>query len=117
MDYICQSKLEQLTESEKTSCEGLISRNEAKEKLIKMAKNKTPGNDGLTVEFYETFWPLVSKYMIDCFNASYNDECMSVSQRQGVIKLIPKPNKDKLKLSNWRPITLIMLMQKYFQNV
>ena len=45
--------------------------------------------------------------MIDSFNASYNDECMSVSQRQEVIQLIPKPNKDKLKLGNWRPITLI----------
>ena len=65
MEYICQSRLEQLTESEKASSEGCISCNEAKEELIKMAKNKTPGNDGITVEFYEVFWPLVSKYMID----------------------------------------------------
>ena len=107
MDYINQSKLEQLTDSEKASCEGIISCNEAKEEVSKMAKNKTPGNDALTVEFYETFWPLISKFMVDSFNAAYSDQCMSVSQNQGVIKVIPKPNKDKLILSNWRPITLI----------
>ena len=71
MEYICQSRLEQLTESEKAACEGCISCNEARiEELIKMAKNKTPGNDGITVEFYEVFWSLVSKYLIACHKAA-----------------------------------------------
>ena len=32
---------------------------------------------------------------------------MSVSQRQGTIKLIPKPDRDRHILGNWRPITLL----------
>ena len=72
-----------------------------------MTRNKTPGNDGLTAEFHETFWPVVSRFMVDSFNAAYSDQCMSVSQKQGVIKLIPKAKTVKLILGNWRPITLI----------
>ena len=107
MDYINQSKLEQLTYSEKPSCKGTLTCDEAKEELFKMSRNKTPGNDGLTAEFYETFWLVVTKFMVDSFNGADSDQCMSVSQKQGVIKLIPKANKDKLVLGNWRPITLI----------
>ena len=40
-------------------------------------KNKTPGNDGLTKEFYETFW--------DELKTSIKLSISSVSQRQAVI--------------------------------
>ena len=100
MNYNNQSKLHQLTDSEKASCEGPVTCDEVKEELSKMTRNKTPGNDGLTAEFHETFWPVVSRFMVDSFNAAYSDQCMSVSQKQGVIKLIPKANKDKL--NTWK---------------
>ncbi len=32
---------------------------------------------------------------------------LSISQRQGLITLIPKKGKDLLKLKNWRPLTLL----------
>ena len=32
---------------------------------------------------------------------------MSISQKRGVISLLPKNNKDTLLLKNWRPITLL----------
>ena len=59
------------------------------------------------MEFYEAFWHLVSQHLVAAFNSAYEDKIMSVSQRQGVIKLIPKPKKEKQELGNWRPITLI----------
>ena len=59
------------------------------------------------MEFYEKFWPLISKQLVDSFNFAYENNLMSVSQRQGTIKLIPKPNKDKILLNNWSPITLL----------
>ena len=75
--------------------------------MLNMARNKTPGNDGLTIELYDKFWPLISKQLVDSFNFAYENNLMSVSQRQGNIKFIPKPNKDTLLLNNWRPITLL----------
>ena len=96
-----------LTEEERDLCEGQITCSEARAEMLNMARNKTPGNDGLTIEFYEKCWPLISKQLVDSFNFAYENNLMSVSQRQGTIKLIPKPNKDKLLLNNWRPITLL----------
>ena len=37
---------------------------------------------------------------------------MCTSQRQAIIKLLEKPNKDKGYISNWRPISLLNLDQK-----
>ena len=37
-------------------CEGELTEKEVKDALNKMENNKTPGNDGLTKEFFETFW-------------------------------------------------------------
>ena len=28
--------------------------------------NKTPGNDGIPMEFYKNFWPLISELFIQC---------------------------------------------------
>ena len=33
---------------------------------------------------------------------------MSISQRRGVISLLPKEDANLLKLANWRPITLLL---------
>ena len=40
---------------------------------------------------------------VDC---AKNDE-LTVSMKQGLISLIPKPSKDLLYLDNWRPVTLL----------
>ena len=37
---------------------------------------------------------------------------MSISQRRGVISLLPKKNKDTLPLKNWHPITLLNIDYK-----
>ena len=72
-----------------------------------LQKNKTPGSDGLTAEFYLCFWNDVVGPSIDCYNDAYQKGEMSISQRRGVISLIPKKNKDNLLLKNWRPISLL----------
>ena len=44
-------------------------------------KNKTPGNDGLTVEFYLAFWPLVGKCLVECLNFAHRHGELSTSQK------------------------------------
>ena len=74
--------------------------------------NKTLGTDGLTAEFYLRFWIDISGPLIDCLNHSALLEELSISQRRGIISLIPKKNKDPLLLKNWRPITLLNIDYK-----
>ena len=77
-------------------------------KLYKRLKTeKSPGNDGLTAEFYQVFWPTLGHLLVDSLNSSYEKGELANSQRQGIIKLIEKKNKDKRYVANWRPISLL----------
>jgi len=97
----------EIDEINKETCEGLLSLYECELALKEMCNNKSPGSDGLTVEFYKLFWKDVKTYFTDSLNYSFQTGNFTTLQRQGIISLIPKPNKDLEELSNWRPITLL----------
>ena len=78
------------------------------------SKNKSPGNDGLTVEFYEKYWNLISEQLLKSFNESTEMGEMSASQKQSIITLLEKEGKDKLLPKNWRPISLMNFDTKLF---
>ena len=80
--------------------------------LKSFKKNKTPGNNGLTVEFYLTFWPLEGKCLVECLNFAHCHGDLSTSQKQAMITLIEKKHKDKRLLQNWRTISLINMVVK-----
>ena len=92
---------------EQEECEGLLTETECLESLKSMEPNKSPGTDGLPAEFYKRFWSDVNPYLINALNNSYEKGLLSVSQRRGLISLIPKKNKPTDQLKNWRPITLL----------
>ena len=55
-----------------------------------MNNNKSPGNDGLSKEFYICFFEKLADPLIQAFNQSFVDGEMSNSQRQAMITLIKK---------------------------
>ena len=75
--------------------------------LSKFPNGKTPGNDGLTPEFYKKFWNLLGTLMTDFLNYSYIHGELSNSQKQAIIRLIEKKGKDRRYIKNWRPISLL----------
>ena len=79
--------------------------------------DKTPGDDGFTKEFYETFFELVGVSLLDSFNDAFKEEKMSVFQRRGVITLIPKDENDLTVLSSWRLITILNVDYKILARV
>ena len=91
----------------KERCEGLLTDSECRFALKRFQKNKSPGTGGLTAEFYSFFWDLLSSTMINSFNHGFVKGELSILQRQGIIRLIPKKNKNLSLLKNWRPILLL----------
>ena len=89
------------------SCEGLLSAAECLQSLKTMESGKFPETDGLPAEFYKMFWNDVSTFSIDALNMSFSKGYLSISQRRGLITLLPKKNKPRQYLKNWRPITLL----------
>ena len=72
-----------------------------------MESNKSPGSDGLPAEFYDVFWNDINQYLLKALNSAYTKGLLSITQRRGLITLIPKKNKPTNLLKNWRPITLL----------
>ena len=72
-----------------------------------MQNNKSPGNDGLTKEFYETFWNEIKNPFINSIMEAGEKKKLNTSHRQAVIRLIEKKEKDKRFIKNWRPISIL----------
>ena len=55
-----------LTDERRDSLDKQLTISECFTALKTFQKTKTPGNDGLTAEFYLAFWPLVGKCLVEC---------------------------------------------------
>ena len=62
--------------------------------LKDFSHNKSPGNNGLTKEFYETFWEELKQPFMNSLNQAKVSKKLVTSQRQAVIKLLEKKDKD-----------------------
>ena len=98
-------------------CEGKVTRNECFEVLKEMKFNKSPGNDGFTVEFYYTFWPVLGEILVQALNEAYIKGELSTSQKQGVITLLEKEGNHAMYVHNYRPITLLNVDYKMLSKV
>jgi hypothetical protein len=111
-DFFSQQSIPKLSDTEQQSCEGPITIQECELLLSKFKKNKSPGNDGIPIEFYIEFWNEISSTLINSYNYSFEEGKLTTSQRQAVISLINKPGKDKMYIENWRPISLLNIDYK-----
>ena len=71
----------------------------------------------LTVEFFKFFWVDIGAFILRSINYGYKNGSLSVTQKQGLITCLPKPNKSRLSLKNWRPISLLNVVYKLASSV
>ena len=100
--YLELIPLPKLTNEQTLSCEGIISEDEVFKSLKSMENNKSPGNDGLSKEFYECFWDEVKKPFLASIHKAFLNQELSTSQ-----KMLGKKDKDKRFIKNWRLISLL----------
>ena len=105
-----------LSEEEANVCEGPITLKECFEALHGMKLNKSPGLDGLTVEFYIKFWPQLSTLVHESIMYSSQNGELSRSQKQCVFSLLYKKG-DPENMENWRPISLLNIDYKILARV
>ena len=111
-EFIENIEIPKLDNEEKNEFEGLFTLEECKKVLVTFEDNKSPGEDGFTAEFYKYFFDLVGTDLINSLNQAFEVGELSISQRRGVITLIPKEDSDLLDLQNGRPITLLNIDYK-----
>ena len=59
-----------LSETQKQICEEELTEKDIYESMIGFDNNKSPGNDGLTKEFYQTFWQDVKEIFFNSLQES-----------------------------------------------
>ena len=100
LEYLNGLSLPKLKDSEREVCEGLITRKECWDTLNAMKNGKSPGNDGLTKEFYVCCFNEICSPLIDALNYSFEAGQLCTSQCQALITVIEKKIriKDTLKI-------------------
>ena len=96
-----------LTEEQRDALDEKIKVKEYYEALKSFQKDKSPGNDGITVEFYLGFWHLNSKTLVEALGYPHQHGALSSSQKQALITLLEKKEKDRRFLKNWRAILFV----------
>ena len=73
--------------------------------------NKSPGIDGLLIEFYLKFYNIIKNEFCEVLCNSLKINCLTESQRKALIILLFKGGDIRL-ISSWRPISLICVDTK-----
>ena len=101
-----------LTLQEKTSLEGEITLAEASLALKNTKNYKSPGSDGFNAEFFKFFWLQLGSFVVRSLNDGFRKGELSTTQKEGVIICIPKGDKSKDLIKNWRPVSLLNVVYK-----
>ena len=107
----------QISEPARAECEKEISITEVRSALKSLKSGKTPGADGIPVEFYRLFWNELEPLFMELIQECYDNHTMHGTAREGILNLIPKGNKDARFLKNLRPITLLNVDYKLIEKV
>ena len=97
-------------------CEADISLEEILNAINSQKNNISPGNDGLTAEFYKHFSNGIAPILLEVYNSWKQLGIISISSRTGIISVIYKKG-DKKDIANYRPISLLNLDYKIFATI
>ena len=105
--FLANEEIPKLEEEQRTELEEPLTIIELSKALKDMANNKSPGLDGFTTNFYKFFWSDIKLILYECYQYSYKTGMLCDGQRQGIISLLPKKDRDLRYLKSWRPVSLL----------
>ena len=117
LKYIEDTEFPQISEKDAEDLERPISQSEISKAIKCLKSDKCPGTDSLPANFYKMFHPKIITLLKDLFDEIVHDQKLHLTARRGIISLLEKAEKNILKISLWRPLSLLTTDYKIYAKV
>ena len=115
--FIEKHNLPRLNQEETENINRPITSTEIETVIKNLPTNKSPGPDGFTGKFYQTFREELTPTLLKLFQNTPEGGTLPNSFYEVTITVIPKPHKDVTKNENYRPISLMNIDAKILHKI